>query len=293
MRVRWLSAISLLALVGCGGVTSLSGTYMARDSGGVAILQLTENSRHKLLGSILVVTIRQNDQLEKSEYNIIGGSAAGASLTLTIKANQLFSQPENVGGQTSDREITLAFGTSNVHFSPATPRAFDAAVNELSATAREQQRERDLAQLVHDLDVYCANMEAHPINTRRAHDEEQALVAAARRDLALERQLNPQSFQASHVRFLIGNLEFQLGQIWFQLERAEPVWHAEIRRLDARVAANPCHRHKRLSGCDAFAVAKSRYASVRSQVLRSAKKAEAEYEQSKSEMTALNKEAGN
>lgn len=293
MRVRWLSAISLLALVGCGTATSLSGTYVARDAGGVALLQLTENSRHKVLGSILVVTVRQNDELDKTEYNIIGGSVSGTSVTLTIKPDQLFGQPENVGGRMSNRGITLSFGTSNVNFSRAAPRVFDAAVYKLSATAREKKRERDLAQLVHDLNVYCANMKAHPINTRRAHNEEQALVAAARRDLALERQLNPQSFQAGHLRFLIGHLQFQLGQIWYQLERAELMWHAQIRRLDARVAANPCNRLRRLSGCDALAAAKSRYAAVRLQVLTSAKKAEAEYDQSNSEMAALNREAGN
>ena len=293
MRVRWLSAISLLALVGCGTATSLSGTYVARDVGGVALLQLTENSRHKVLGSILVVTVRQNDQLDQTEYNIIGGSVAGTSVTLTIKPDQLFGQPENIGGRKSKRGITLAFGTSNVNFSRAAPRVFDAAVNKLSAMAKERKRERVLAQLIHDLNDYCANMKAHPINTRRVHDEERALVAAARRDLALERQLNPQSFQASHLRFLIDNLQFQLGQIWYQLERVEPMWHAEIRSLDARVAVNPCNRRGRLSGCDAFAAAKSRYASVRLQVLRSAKRAEAEYDQSNSEMTALNREAGN
>jgi hypothetical protein len=293
MRVRWLSATLLLVLMGCGGTSSLSGTYMATDSGAAAMLQLTENQSHQLLGSILFVTLQPNGGLEKRGANITGGSTDGSSLTVTVKASQLFSQPENVGGRVVSGGIDLTFGTVIAHFAPASPQAFDAAVNALAATGQEQQRRRGLAQLTHDLDAYCAKMDAHPITRERAHDEEQKLVAAAQHDLTVERQLRPQSFQAGQVRYRISNLDFQLGQIGFQVERAEPVWHAEIQRLDARVASNPCHSTKDLPGCNAFAAADQRYASVRTQVLSDATQVEADLRQSQSEMTALNQEAGN
>jgi hypothetical protein len=295
MRVRWFSfsATLLLALMGCGGASSLSGTYMAKDSDGAVMLQLTENQSHQLLGSILFVTLQRNGGLEKRVANITGGSTDGSSLTVTVKANQLFSQPENVGGRVASGGIDLTFGTVIAHFASASPQAFDAAVSELAATGQEQQRRRDLARLTHDLNAYCAKMDAHPITKERAHDEEQKLVAAAQHDLTLERRLSPQSFQAGQVRYRIRNLDFQLGQIGFKVVRAEPVWHAEIQRLNARAAANPCNTTKHLPGCDAFAAAEQRYTSVRTRVLGDASQVEADMQQSKSEMASLNKEAGN
>lgn len=257
------------------------------------MLQLTENQSHQLLGSISFVTLQPNGGLDRRGANITGGFTDGSSFAVTVKADQLFSQPKNIEGHVVSGGIDLTFGTLIAHFAPASPQAFDAAVNELADAGHELQRRRDLAQLTRDLNAYCAKIDAHPITKGRARDQERQLVAAAQHDLTVEQRLNPQSFQAGQVRYRISNLEFQLGQIGFLVERAEPVWHAEIQRLDARVAANPCNTAKSLPGCDAFAAAEHRYEAVRTRVLGDANEVETDMQQSNSEMALVNKEAGN
>jgi hypothetical protein len=299
------ATLSIVALAGCGDTHSLSGTYVAKDAGdGAAMLQLTEDQSQHLMGSMTVATLQSNGVLAQHLASITGGSTDGTSFTITVKPNEPLSQSVNFGGRVARGGVDLTMATVTGHFSPASPQDFDAAVSELAAAGKEQQSRHEaaqalandthtVAQLTQDLNSYSAKVEAHSSSSKSVHDEEEKILAAARHDLTLERGLNPQSFQASQVRFRIGQLAFQLGQIKFQVAQAIPASRDHIRGFDARLAANPCNGTESLRGCDALAAAHQRFASVRTRVLDDAKQVEADVQRSTAEMTALNKEAGN
>jgi hypothetical protein len=292
-RLRWVSAPLIIALMGFGVPHSLSGTYIARETGGAVMLQLTENQSQQLMGSMTVVSLDSNGVLEERGISIIGGTTDGLSLTITVKVNQLFSQAVNFVGRVANGGIDLTMGTATAHFSPASPKAFNALVTDLAAAGQEQERRQTLTQLAQELNSYCKKVEAHAPSAKPVHDTEQKLLRAARHDLILEHAFNSQSFQAGQVRFRIGQLAFQLGQIKFKVDGAIPEWRAQIQRFDARLAANPCNANAHLAGCEALASAQRRYKPVRMRVLNEAKEFVTDMEQSEAEMIALNEEAGN
>lgn len=303
---RLVSAtLSIVALAGCGGTHSLSGTYVAKDAGdGAAMLQLTEDQSQHLMGSMIVVNLQSNGVLAQHLASITGGSTDGTSFTITVKPNEPLSQSVNFGGRVARRGVDLTMGTVTGHFSPASPQDFDAAVSELAAAGKEQQSRHaaaqalandthTVAQLTQDLNSYSAKVEAHSPSSKSIHDEEEKILAAARHDLTLERGLNPQSFQARQVRFRIGQLAFQLGQIKFQVGQAIPASRDHIRGFDARLAANPLQRNGKSSRMRCVGRRSPAFRVRAHRVLDDAKQVEADVQRSTAEMTALNKEAGN
>lgn len=287
--VRRALSAALVLLAGCSS-HSLTGTYATKDPSGAAFLQLTQGQQ--LLGSLTIVALRPDGELETHGASIVGGTTDGASFTLTLRSNEPLASPTNATGRVVAGGIDLTIGTDTKHLSPATPEAFNGVVRDLAAVGKEQQGREKVAQLTKDLTAYCEKYETRPASGKQVHDEEERLLAAARHDLKMERGLNSKSFQASQVRFRIGQLAFQLGQIDLQARRAASDAIDDIGGLDLRLAQSPCATSSHLAGCDQLTRTQQRYAPLRTDILSVANQVKAETTQNVAAMTALTKEAG-
>ena len=149
--MRWMVVPVLVGLVACSAKT-LSGTYMARDSHGAALLQLTENQSQQVMGSMIIIQVMPDGRAERADISITGGTvdASGRSLVLVMKGNELLSQEKNVSGQVTGNGIDLAMPGGTAHFLPATPQEFDAATNVLVEAGKQQQQLQNQAKQLAD-----------------------------------------------------------------------------------------------------------------------------------------------
>jgi len=295
--------VGLLALAGCSH--SLSGTYQAGDANDVAGLQLTENQNQQLMGSMSVVGIAGDGSLTRKEFSITGGATDGRTITLTMKADEIFGGSMNVAGSVSGSGIDLTFNDKITHFSASDPAALANEVSALEATAKARrenlamtkQRAKDtetVAALARDLQSYNER-EANPDGMSKAKSAEVAVLVAARKDLAIKRQLDAdhRTYQAGQAAFRIGQLDYQMGQIRYQVGNAISTGSDDIAALDRRLAANPCNATSSLQGCSALDVQQQRYSVVRARIRSDIAQMQTDIRDNSNAMDALNKSAGN
>lgn len=295
--------VGLVALSGCSH--SLSGTYQASNANDVAGLQLTENQNQQLMGSMSVVGMAGDGSLNRKEFSITGGTTDGRTITLTMKADEIFGRSMNVAGSVSGSGIDLTFNDKITHFSASDPASLANEVSALEATAKARrenlamtkQRAKDtetVAALARDLQSYNER-EANPDGMSKAKSAEVAVLAEARKDLAIKKQLDAdnQGFKAGQAAFRIGQLDFRMGQIKFQVDNAISNGSDNIAALDRRLVANPCVSTPSLQGCSALAVQQQRYSAVRARIQSDITQMQADIRENSSVMDALNKSAGN
>lgn len=304
--MKWRAAgtlLGVLVLAGCSH--SLSGTYEAGDASDVAGLQLTENKDQQLMGSLNIVAMNRDGTLIRSGYSITGGTTDGRAITLTMKANGLFGEAANIAGTVSGSSIDLTLNNAVYHFASSSQAAFAdrAAVLEAAAKARRagvamaKERAQDVetvAALTRDLQGYNERW-VNPTGMNKAKSAESEVLATARKDLTIKRQLDAehQTFQAGQVAFRIGQLDFQMGQIKFQVDDAVDAGSSQLADFDKRLSATPCNATPSLQGCAALAVQHERYNATRSRIQSGLAQMQADIRENSSAMDALNKAAGN
>lgn len=303
MKVRAVATlVGLVAISGCSH--SLSGTYQASDANDVAGLQLTENHQ-QLMGSMSVVGMAGNGTLTRKEFSITGGTTDGHTITLTMKADEMFGGSINVAGTVAGSGIDLTFNDKITHFAASNPAALadDVSVLEAAAKARRanlattKQRAKDaetIAALTRDLQSYNER-EANPDGMSKAKSTEDAVLVEARKDLAIKKQLDAdhREFKAGQAAFRIGQLDFRMGQIKFQVDNAISNGSDNIAAFDRRLATNPCIGTPSLQGCAALIVQQQRYSTVRARIQSDITQMQSDIRENGSAMDALSKAAGN
>lgn len=302
-----LGALALLALAGCGP-QNISGSYMAHDDRGAALLQLTESQSQQVMGNMILVRLLPNGQTERTDMSISGGAvdANGHTLVLTMKANELFALARNVSGEISGTGIDLAMPGGTMHLSTAKPHDFDTAIDGLAKAGQQQQQRqaqarqmaddvKRVADLTRALAVYNTRIQSSTQGPEVARKQEEQLVGAARKDLAIMQDLESkhQDFPAGQVRYRIGQLAFQMGQIKFQLNLAVQQGREHLAGFDDGLAKNPCHTYANLQGCDALGQEKMRYTTTRAKVENKLAQLSNDLQKNESAIEAINKQAGN
>lgn len=303
-----LRALALLALAGCSQPPSVSGTYLSKDPAGAALLVLTENQQQQIMGSLIIVFLKNGGSTERQDISITGGTvdSRSGSLTLTVKPNALFEQARNVSGSVANGAIDLTMGTSTLHFVPSTQQAFDEVANSLVSSGKMQQQVRAqaqamaedvkrISQLTQALAAYNTRIEASPDGPAMVRGQEEKLLAAAQKDLGILKDLVSQGkdYPAGQVRFRIGQLDFQMGQIKFQVDQALNQGRDHIGGFDQRLATSPCNTNTRIEGCDVLGQEKLRYAKVRERVQSNLAQLSGDIQKNGGAMDAINKQAGN
>jgi len=302
--MRWLGVLALFGMAGCSP-QSLSGTYMARDDHGAALLQLTESQGQQVMGSMVLIQVKPSGQAERTDISITGGTvdANGHSLVLTMKANELLSQVRNVSGQVSGTGIDLAMPGGNAHFSPAKSQEFDATINALVEAGKQQQQLQDQAkrmaeevkrvsELTQALSAYNTRILSSTQGPEVARRQEEKLVEAARKDLVLVQNLeaNHQDYPAGQVRFRIGQLVFQMGQIKFQVDQVIQQGNEHLSEFDKGLANSSCSATARIDGCDGLAKEQERYVTTRAKVEGSLAQLSGDIQKNEAAIDAINKQ---
>ncbi|NWA05396.1 hypothetical protein [Pseudomonas gingeri] len=162
----------VLMLVGCFE-RSVSGTYVAKRESGAELMQLTQTSDGKLVGSLQRVALNTQGALEKLQLNVIG-AVDGESLTLTM-ARVGIPITQNFSGAVTDSGLELnmvdnsgaalqaRFARSNIEeFNAAVGRLTQAGQSIKSESARVDQVEalnRSALALERSLNAYVARAE--------------------------------------------------------------------------------------------------------------------------------------
>ncbi|KRE84856.1 hypothetical protein ASG75_13320 [Rhodanobacter sp. Soil772] len=302
--MRWMGVLALLSMAGCSS-QNLSGTYMARDDHGAALLQLTESQSQQVMGSMVLIQVKPNGQAERTDISITGGTvdANGHSLVLTMKANELLSLARNVSGQVSDAGIDLAMPGGNAHFSPAKSQEFDATINALVEVGKQRRQLQDRAkqiaedvkrvsELTQALSAYNTRILSSTQGPEIARHQEEQLVEAARKDHGLMQDLEAkhQDYPAGQVRFRIGQLAFQMGQIKFQVDQVLQQGSEHLSEFDKGLANSPCSASASIDGCDRLAKERQRYATTRAKVESNLAQLSNDIQKNEAAIDAINKQ---
>jgi len=299
-----MGVFALLSMAGCSS-QNLSGTYMARDDHGAALLQLTENQGQQVMGSMVLIQVKPNGQAERTDISITGGTvdANGHSLVLTMKSNELFGQAQNVSGQISGTGIDLMMPGGNAHFSPAKSQEFDATINALVEAGKQQQQLQDRAkrmaedvrhvsELTQALSAYNTRILSSTQGPEVARRQEEQLVEAARKDRSLMQDLEAkhQDYPAGQVRYRIEQLVFQMGQIKFQVDQVLQQGNEHLSEFDKGLANSPCAASARIDGCDGLAKEQERYATTRAKVKSNLSQLSSDIQRNEAAIDAINKQ---
>lgn len=314
-----LGALALLALAGCTQHTSVSGTYLARYTNGAAQMQLTESQGGQVMGSLTVITVKPDGQVEREDASITGGTvdADGKSLVITVKPNQLLAQAQNVSGQITGQGIDMQAPWGNSHFVPAKAGEFDTAVNEqveagkqvaqmqAQAKARQEleaeqaraqeEQERHVEELTQNLKAYNDRIQGMTQGPEVARNREEALVAKARHGLDVMHQLqvNHRDVDASQAGVAISQLSVAMSQLKIEVDQVLQQGNQHLNYFDQALAASPCFTHTEIQGCTALGTEKMRYVATRAKVESNLTALAEDFKKNGGEMDAINKQAGN
>lgn len=116
MHVRyWAVALLLtgasLLVVGCGP-KSVSGTYIAKFTNGVEMLQLVETPDHHVTGQLQGVDFDKNGKLENISFSVTG-AVDGSNISLTFKPTFFLSENITEAGTFDGAKITLTGKLAN------------------------------------------------------------------------------------------------------------------------------------------------------------------------------------
>ena len=306
----WKALVAVMALAAVAGCTGkrISGTYVAQDAHGAAMLQLTQSSSDKLTGSLTVVQLLPDGTSQRTDISVTDGTVDPnhRSFVLSMKANALLAQSGNVSGEVTGAGVDLTTPESVVHLTTGTPADFYRATHSLAAAGQKQQEQAVLAKreadnakrvqgLTHALAGYNTWVASSTQGPEAARRQEEQLVAAARKDLAIERTLasQHQDFAAGQARFRIGQLAFQMGQLKLQIEQAVQTGHDHLAGFDRGIAQSPCLGERGLPGCDALAKAQAGYSLTRAKVVSNLEQLSDDLHTNLATMDGLNKAAGN
>jgi hypothetical protein len=319
MKTWRLGALALLALSGCNQQTSVSGTYLARYTNGAAQMQLTESQSQQVMGSIIVITVKPDGQAVRQDVSVTGGTvdANGKSLVLTVKPNEIFAQAQNVSGQISDGAIDLQVPWGNSHFEPTKPGEFDAAVNALVATGKQQAqvqaeerakqeqadaKAREIANQVRHIQDVTSSLAAYNNRIQSAtwtpavpREQEENLVARAKRGLDIQQELRTKhrDVDAAQAGVAIAQLTVAMNQIKIQVDQDIAQGRHHLTEFDQALSNSPCHANATLDGCIELGKEKMRYATTRRLVEGNLAQAESDIGRNQIQIEAISKQAGN
>lgn len=308
MKLRTMvGALLVLAMAGCGRHT-LSGTYTASGPQAAVMLQLTERSDHRLMGTLSAVQITAAGDAQRMDFSITDGSvdASGRAISLTMKPNGLFGQTRTVSGEVTPDGMSLAMPDGVLQLASGTMEGFERASRALDVAAADRKRqleqqksaENDLnlvAALLQEVSGYDQRIASNTQGPDDVRKDEEALVAAARRSLATERRLTAthREFDASQAQFAVGQASFRLNLIRLQVQEDVRTGHQHIADLDRSVANNPCTHRGTIPGCVALAGELTRYQATRAKVLSELEQLSKDLATNEAAMDTLNKAAGN
>jgi len=132
---------------GCGA-GDLSGLYVAQDRTSVSALQIVEGAEQELSGTLSVVSLRSNGDMQ-SYAAPVRGVVNGDDLTLTARWTNLISVETGLSGVRRGDAIELTFVNdgvvTDVRFEKARAGSFERLSRELQARAATLHQERERA----------------------------------------------------------------------------------------------------------------------------------------------------
>lgn len=286
-QIVWCAAVVLIG--GCSN-HGVSGTYIARGSSFVEMLQITQGQDGHLLGTMASTTLKSNGSISTDSTNI-SGVAAENSLTLVAKSPIPFIPSLNFPGVVSGNTITLTVpnGTTD-QFTAGSPSDYQAIVSKLqeqgtsiqqqqqaqASEAAKQQHVADMNAVVDRLNKQLfdyATMVEQPKNTTALA----AFHAAHTRTLerfahgwALEQEHPKGSTPAGQIAAEMGSLQAQLNQYDVMWNEVPSQGRTHIQEFDAAIANSLCRTDAELPNCAQQLVAIQSYQAARVLVLKHA-----------------------
>ena len=265
-RVDGMNLRSVLLFVGvlaCTGSswsnTTASGSYLSRGQGFAELLQITQTSDGRLIGTLSHAALKADGTIEQSRDGLTG-AVDGHSITLVTNAP--LSLGTSMSGTIEGNLITLVFPSGTGRFSLAKPSDYQAAVQLLTSEGvRVQQRLSDAqaqaqrAKLIRDQNAGIADLNrrlneyATRVTAPAATDQQKAFHATHERALARARQLweKEQTFprgslQAGQVDLAIGQVSIQLDTFNLPWENTLDMGRDHIKKHDDEIDRSLCRQ---------------------------------------------------
>ena len=308
MSIRMLTVgLLVLTIAGCARHT-LTGTYTAQGPRWAAMVQLTEGADHRIMGNVVSVELTADGEMQRADLNVTDGTvdAGGDSIVLTMKAAGLLAEDHNATGKVTGAGLDLDLPAGTIHLARGSADAFARASQTLQALGHKEQSDRAqkkqaaedaqrVAELAQQLASYSERIAHNPESPDDVRRQEEQLVAAARKDLGIERSLaaRHQDYAAGQAQFRIGQLSFQLGQRKLQIEQAVQQGRDHVAAFDRKLAASHCAVGSQSPGCSTLMAEQARYQVTRAKVVGDLGQLEADLQKNVSAMDVLNKAAGN
>ena len=289
--MNFRSVVLCIGILSCTGSswsnTTASGAYLSKGQGFAELLQITQTSDGRLIGTLSHAALKADGTIEQSRDGLTG-AVDGHSITLVTNAP--LSLGTSMSGTIEGNVITLVFPSGTGRFSLAQPSDYQAAVQLLTSEGiRVQQRLSDAqaqaqrAKLIRDQNAGVADLNrrlneyAARVTAPAATDQQKAFHATHERALARARQLweKEQTFprgslQAGQVDLAIEQVSIRLDTFNLPWENTLDTGRDHIKQHDEEIASSLC-RHKSdpgLTNCFEQDAAVQAYQAARPVVLK-------------------------